>query len=155
MAQTSRRSAFMSVGAALAGAAPDAAPAGVVDRVAGSHVVVRLDGQAATVTARPQVKRRSLRAGDRVAVHRDGDALVASPLFFSARGTVDGAGADAIVVDGARYVVDERSVLHDGARHRALRAGDASVKPGAVVGVLCVENVLDRSLTVQAVYLGG
>jgi hypothetical protein len=122
--------------------------AGLVSESLETVVVVHLDtGEA--VRARVRLRRRPLRPGDRVIV--DGGSV--TPLFTGLRGSVQEIDARAVTIAGRRIAIDEHSVVRAGRTVRP--AALSGLRPGTYVGALCVENRIEQTLTVQALFVGG
>ena len=164
---TSRRAWLARVGAAgaLGAVAPaafasaanaaeaDAGAAGeVVGTAAGGGLTVRLDADGRTVTGQAQGD-RALRAGDRVVFHGDGGVF---PLYFGVEGPINARSGGAVSVAGIECRMDGRSAIYRaGGSDVAARSAPPSrdLSPGTRVSLLCVENRLDGTRTVDAVYL--
>lgn len=121
---------------------------GLVSQSSGRKVVVDLD-TGEVVRARVRLRRRPLRPGDRVIVERGS----VTPLFTDLHGSVQEIDDRAVTIAGRRIAFDEYSVVRAGQVVRP--ASRSGLRAGTYVGALCVENRIDRSLTVQALYVGG
>jgi hypothetical protein len=122
---------------------------GVVSESLRGKVVVRLDA-GALVKARTRLSRRRLRPGDRVMV--DGGSV--TPLFAGLRGSVEHIDERGLTIGGRHLALDEHSVVRYG--HGDSRpAAHGGLRTGTYVGALCVENRIERTLTVQALFVGG
>lgn len=136
------------------------APSGTItgDRKGNQLVSVRPDGAGAeALAATPTIRHRTFRRGDRVVIEMDanGDVL-ATPLFLSLNGTIERRSDHGITVDGYECLVDNRSVMYTGrgTRRAVGRLNARNLETGSNVGLLCIQNVIDETLTVQAAYFG-
>lgn len=107
---------------------------------------------------RTALRHRHLRTGDRVidAIDPATGQNLTSPLFRSFEGSMHQLSADEITVGGVRLRIDENSLCYTTTGSQRAVVGrlrhSPYVKRTMNVGVLCVENVRDQTLTVQAVY---
>lgn len=139
---------------AAAAPAVDDGGVAVVDRTLASGRAVIGDAAQQEVVE-VAVAHRHLRAGDRVIVNsRDRGGFTAEPLFFNIEGEVEEINDKRAVVGGITCVVDNDSRVYLTGRDGLTAVGfDAyNVRVGAMVGLLCIDNQLDGTRTVHALY---
>lgn len=133
----------------------------VVDVTGNPSLVNVLEDSAGAkpVRLRAALRHRKLRRGDRVAVSADpatGQTMT-SPLFLSLDGKIQRLSDSELVIRGKTCRIDENSVLYrTGGGQRTLLGKlrhSPHVRAHTTVGVMCVDNRDDHTLTVQALFL--
>jgi hypothetical protein len=116
-------------------------------------------GKASSHQVRNGMPKRQLRPGDRVVLSADPKtgASTALPLFLSLSGPVTNLSKNALTVQGRTVLIDDESLVCETDK-RAVKQlgrlrGSRHVRESTSVGVLCVENRTDHTLTADVLYV--
>jgi hypothetical protein len=128
---------------------------GQVISIDDGFATVSLDKAGQTARARAQGGHRGLRVGDRVVVgEHDGELLSARPLYLSVDGVIERVASGGLRVAGFEYQTDKHSVVraHDSIA-TPISPSRGGLRPGVRVGLLCLQNPLERTRLVDTIYV--
>lgn len=131
-----------------------ASAAGVVEVVTDSA-----DGKGRSRQVRNGMPHRQLRPGDRVVLSADPKtgASTALPLFLSLTGPLTGLSKNAFTVQGRTVLIDDQSLVYETDKRQVKQLGklrgSSHVSERTAVGVLCVENRAEHTLTADVLYV--